>query len=482
MIKRFVIVLMVISVLLCSCKKRNTTPKKTDTDDIKTEETLSESGEDGLADDTSGERSITDNENNDNPDEQSDLTDQNGKTDENKITAAPERTGETEITEGPERAEEPEITEEPVSKLSETQTTEKPEITAAPERTEEAEITETPDNVEELEITEVPEQMEESGSSVEPVFSEADRRRAEKAIMYVGDEGGLGYDWHIGELFGYDENIENVYIDYWCYKAVKGNPSIDEVREKVFSNAQKYCTDSYIEKLLPYFNECLVDIGGVRFCKVDYSDGFIGWQTFRYYTENGEYLAQGYFLDCGPYPDDLFYFRRVDGTILLDKIEQCGKFVNDRFVNAFSGLNDHITDVTATSKLVERTVTHSPDRIIDQNYENAWCEGASGVGIGESVTIKLDYMYKVTGLEIWNGYQKDSDRYYKNARPSRIEIVTSSGTSQIFNLNDDYQGQGTGQILYFDEPVYTDTLTIIIKDVYKGTQYEDTLISEVFLF
>ena len=148
--------------------------------------------------------------------------------------------------------------------------------------------------------------------------------------------------------------------------------------------------------------------------------------------------------------------------------------------------NDHIIEINASSTLVERSVTHYPKRVVDGDIATAWSEGASGTGIGESISFKMDRACKITGMELWNGYRKSEEAYKKNSRPSKIEVIFGDGTSRIIQLDDrvnsEYFSAATGEVIYFDEPVYTDELTIVIRDVYKGEKYEDTLISKLFLF
>ena len=61
--------------------------------------------------------------------------------------------------------------------------------------------------------------------------------------------------------------------------------------------------------------------------------------------------------------------------------------------------------------------------------------------------------------EIQIVFEEDNNRYV-------------SGT---ISLDDTYEMQ----TITFDEYYYADTITIRIKDVYLGTQYEDTIIAEI---
>lgn len=139
---------------------------------------------------------------------------------------------------------------------------------------------------------------------------------------------------------------------------------------------------------------------------------------------------------------------------------------------------DRVSSVTASSALSEYGMTHSADRIIDQDLSTAWVEGVTGLGDGEYVTILFDDIYKVSGFSIYAGYQKSVESYKKNARPRTITLEFSDGSQEIFELSD-YYGE---QILDFSEARETSSITIRLESAYPGNKYEDTVISEVYFY
>jgi hypothetical protein len=68
-----------------------------------------------------------------------------------------------------------------------------------------------------------------------------------------------------------------------------------------------------------------------------------------------------------------------------------------------------ITQVTASSTLVQSPYNYDAGNITDGDLSTAWVEGASGTGIGENVTLTYDGVYQMQGFSIRNGYQKKSD-------------------------------------------------------------------------
>lgn len=137
-----------------------------------------------------------------------------------------------------------------------------------------------------------------------------------------------------------------------------------------------------------------------------------------------------------------------------------------------------VVDAGASSVLDEYGMSHLPGLAVDGDRTTGWVEGVSGNGIGESLHLVLDDTYQVSGFTICAGYHKSSDLYYKNARPSKLEITFSDGSSQFFELDDRMEPQ-TFSLL---APVDTDSVVFTIRDVYAGNKYQDTVISEIELF
>ena len=142
--------------------------------------------------------------------------------------------------------------------------------------------------------------------------------------------------------------------------------------------------------------------------------------------------------------------------------------------------DDAVWNVIADSHLSEEAfhMKHTADRVIDGSLETAWVEGVPGYGVGQSITLVFDGEYQISGLNIWAGYHKSEELFYKNARPQQIRVIFTGGEEVTYSLQDVMRKQ----TLYFDAPVVTDAVTILIDSVYPGTVYEDTVISEITLF
>ncbi|PWE55746.1 hypothetical protein DEM27_13800 [Metarhizobium album] len=111
--------------------------------------------------------------------------------------------------------------------------------------------------------------------------------------------------------------------------------------------------------------------------------------------------------------------------------------------------------------------------LTDGRKSTAWVEGASGDGIGEYVAVEFDAPVIVSGLEIANGYTKNSDIFDKNNRVRNLTVSTASGSAQTVELTDNEDWQNLGVSL----PEKTTWLMLTISSVYRGSKYRDTAIS-----
>lgn len=129
---------------------------------------------------------------------------------------------------------------------------------------------------------------------------------------------------------------------------------------------------------------------------------------------------------------------------------------------------------SATSELTDEYGAYPASQACDGDLSTTWAEGVSGIGKDESLSIHFAPSY-VTGFSIWNGYQKDSNRYYKNNRPSVMEVWADDAYMGRINLDDAMEEQSYG----FGDPVYTSSLRFVIVSVYAGNAADDTCICEV---
>ena len=143
-------------------------------------------------------------------------------------------------------------------------------------------------------------------------------------------------------------------------------------------------------------------------------------------------------------------------------------------------------DATASSTLAARgkhnydvvNIKDDPTREV----QSPWAEGVEGDGIGESITLNVKRPLPLYGILIQPGYYDYDDKgpWLKNNRVAALEIT----------LNDEHTFTESIPDEHFERPYlirvrdYTKPVTkikLVIKSVYRGTQFRDTCISLVEL-
>ena len=143
--------------------------------------------------------------------------------------------------------------------------------------------------------------------------------------------------------------------------------------------------------------------------------------------------------------------------------------------------------VSASSFLTERDgLKHPARQAHDQQVGTVWSEGVAGTGIGESITFTFRTTLKnttelgVTSCAIGIGHQGSEKLFRQNSRPKVIELSMDGKPKAILNFED------TMGLQHFDIPELAlarpseHTITLKIIDVFPGTKFEDTCISEVY--
>lgn len=139
-----------------------------------------------------------------------------------------------------------------------------------------------------------------------------------------------------------------------------------------------------------------------------------------------------------------------------------------------------IKRITGSSHLVMKEINkaYPASQIADGVIETCWSEGIPGYGVNEKLNYELDDVYEVRGFNIWTGYQKSEDLFYKNGRPIALMVRSEDGYSNLHKFND---SMGMQQIT-FTRPIKARYLSFTIMEVAPGKTSEDACISELSLF
>ncbi|PHP67198.1 hypothetical protein CSC94_09095 [Zhengella mangrovi] len=120
---------------------------------------------------------------------------------------------------------------------------------------------------------------------------------------------------------------------------------------------------------------------------------------------------------------------------------------------------------------------YGADNLIDGAGDTAWCEGVNGPGLGQRIVISIRGGAPFDRIMLWNGYQKSRTAFTRNGRPSALRVETDLGENITFQLPDKL-----GEVvLGLNRMAVRSEVVLTIEDIYRGSHYADTCISDVFI-
>lgn len=145
--------------------------------------------------------------------------------------------------------------------------------------------------------------------------------------------------------------------------------------------------------------------------------------------------------------------------------------------------------ITASSTLpASSTADFNPENIMDGTAAS-WSEGAAGDGIGEFIQIELRYPDYLRYVMIKNGYGVKK-HWKSNGRVKQLRISNGEGEYRDLYLEDTPELRVYGLqepeadeygVLMARDPLYGDSFTFEIIDIYPGDKWSDLCISELAL-
>ncbi|MFZ1813710.1 MAG: caspase family protein [Rhizobiaceae bacterium] len=113
--------------------------------------------------------------------------------------------------------------------------------------------------------------------------------------------------------------------------------------------------------------------------------------------------------------------------------------------------------------------------MLDADPATAWVEGADGDGLNEGVVVTFDGPLALKRVRIMNGYNKNQSIFTKNGRVRVLNMDTSEGQNFRLELAD-AQGWQSVELPELKPMLW---IALSIEDVYRGSRYSDTAISEL---
>ena len=127
------------------------------------------------------------------------------------------------------------------------------------------------------------------------------------------------------------------------------------------------------------------------------------------------------------------------------------------------------------------SASYLASNVKDWNHETAWVEGVSGYGIGEWIELQnvRPDGGTITALHIINGYVKSDKAWSENSRVKRLKVYCDGKPICILDLQNSRSTQ-TFSIAALSNYRYIGKIRFEILEVYQGTKYQDTVISEIY--
>lgn len=116
-------------------------------------------------------------------------------------------------------------------------------------------------------------------------------------------------------------------------------------------------------------------------------------------------------------------------------------------------------------------------QMVDGDETSSWQEGAQGDGIGENVYFTFNQEYKVKYITFKMGNWRDKERYNKNNRPKEISLELGG---QEYKLA--FPDGKKEYMVEFSDSLPASDLYLEIRSVYKGSEWDDTCISEMTVY
>lgn len=233
------------------------------------------------------------------------------------------------------------------------------------------------------------------------------------------------------------------------------------------------------------------------FAAIVIAAGFLGWITLENIAPKWRVIFMGIgaiilavVIDAKVYDNKDFFLSHQTEEMDYDEAEEETEldrsFVKESqycYLNA-SDIADDGNEIIPVNQ-IECSSSVNPakyvaENIIDMDDNTSWQEGADGVGIGESVEIFLDTDEALPQmLRVRAGSATSERKYYENGRPRVLRFYDPDNDIATELELDDINGDQVFRMNGFDGASH---FIISIEDVYEGSLYQDTVISELTFF
>ncbi len=143
--------------------------------------------------------------------------------------------------------------------------------------------------------------------------------------------------------------------------------------------------------------------------------------------------------------------------------------------NTYSEIS--VVAASATSTISQENTDNGPMTLFDGRDDTSWQEGKDGYGIGESLTFRFNGDHTVKYIAFKLGNWRNTSYFQKNGVPKTLTISIGDFETQVT-----FTGEQKVEWVELTEDASADQMKIYIDEVYEGTDWDDTCITEITLY
>lgn len=136
-----------------------------------------------------------------------------------------------------------------------------------------------------------------------------------------------------------------------------------------------------------------------------------------------------------------------------------------------------ISSAQATSTIVQETTTNEPMRMFDDKMDTNWQEGVDGPGIEQGFTAEFQETSNVKYMIFYLGNWKTDNYFYGNNRPKKLTLELGEFRTQV-----EFPDKWEAFCVEVTPACTASSLTVTIDEVYAGTSWDDTVITDISLY
>ncbi len=136
-----------------------------------------------------------------------------------------------------------------------------------------------------------------------------------------------------------------------------------------------------------------------------------------------------------------------------------------------------VASAEASSTISQKNTDNGPMRLFDGREDTSWQEGVDGYGVGESVSCTFNKTSQVKYLAFKLGNWRNEKYFSGNAVPKTLTLIFGDYETQIT-----FSGEMKEEWVELPDGVSADGMTFIIDEVYKGTSWDDTVITNITIY